>query len=55
VLNLSVAADIYDQTKTKELMFMTAGKIALPVGAYNLKIDGVFKPVVIRDKQVTDF
>lgn len=55
VLNLSVAADIYDQTKARELYFLTPGKIALPVGAYNLKINGVFKPVVIRDKQVTDF
>ncbi len=55
VLKLSTAADIYDQTKTNELRFVTAGKFALPVGAYNLKSGEAFKPVEIRDGQVTDF
>lgn len=54
VLKLSVAADIYDQTKTKELSFAAAGKVALPVGTYNLKIEGGFKSVLIRDMQVTE-
>ena len=47
---------LYDEKKTVQIYFSTgAKKIGLPIGIYQLEINGNIKPIIIKDGETFDF